>query len=88
MTGSKKNPGLDRLIRYSRLISFSFSGIILLVYFSFIVLLAFFPEILRKVVAGTSITYGIFAGLSIILFSILMTFVYVLIANNFLDKLK
>ncbi|MBC33397.1 MAG: hypothetical protein CMN01_02060 [Rickettsiales bacterium] len=88
MSDPKKNSGLDKLISYNRLISFIFSGVILLVYFSFIVILAFFPEILRKPVAGTSITYGIFAGLSIILFSILMTFVYVLIANNFLDKLK
>ena len=88
MSDPKKNSGLDKLIRYNRLVSFTFSGTVLLVYFSFIVTLAFFPEILRKLVAGTSITYGIFAGLSIILFSILMTFLYVLIANNFLDKLK
>ena len=88
MPDPKTNSGLETLIRYNKLVSFIFSGIILLVYFSFIIILAFFPEVLRKLVAGTSITYGIFAGLSIILFSILMTFVYSLIANNFLDKLK
>ena len=88
MSSPKKNSGLDKLISYNKFISFTFSGIILLVYFSFILILAFFPEILRNSVAGTSITYGIIAGLGIILFSILMTFVYVLIANNFLDKLK
>ena len=88
MSNPKKNSGLDKLIRYNKIVSFTFSGIILIVYFSFIITLAFYPEILRLLIDGTSITYGIFAGLSIILFSILMTFIYAVLANNFLDKLK
>ena len=84
----EEKSGLDKIIHYNKLVSFTFSGIIILVYFLFIIVLAFFPEILKKTIFGTSITYGIFAGLSIILFSIIITFIYALIANKFLDKLK
>jgi uncharacterized membrane protein (DUF485 family) len=36
----------------------------------------------------SSITYGIFSGLFIIIISVFLTFIYVVLSNLFLDKLK
>ena len=44
----EEKSGLDKIIHYNKLVSFTFSGIIILVYFLFIIILAFFPEILKK----------------------------------------
>ena len=53
-----------------------------------ILIIGFKPEILGIFIGQTYLTIGIVLGLSIIVFSIFLTFVYTLIANNYLDKLK
>jgi len=85
---NNKDEKLDKLIFYSNLISYSLSSIVLVIYLSFIVILGFKPEIFEKFILNTKITYGIFAGLSIIVISIFLTLVYVIISNFLLDKLK
>ena len=78
----------DRFIFLNKLIAFTFSFLILLIYFSFIFIIGFRPEILGILLDNSYITVGIVWGLSIIFFSILLTLVYTLISNNFLDKIK
>mgnify|MGYP001315344072 FL=1 len=79
---------LKKLIFFSNLISYSLSFIVLILYFSFILILGFKPEFFHKTLPESSITYGIFSGLFIIIISVLLTFIYVLLSNLFLDKLK
>ena len=70
------------------MISFSFSTLILIIYFSFILIIGFAPDLFGVFLFDSYLTLGIVAGLSIILFSILITFVYTIIANKYLDKLR
>ena len=79
---------LKKLIFFSNLISYSLSFVVLVLYFSFILILGFKPEFFHKTLPESSITYGIFSGLFIIIISVLLTFIYVLLSNLFLDKLK
>ena len=79
---------LEKLIFYSNLISYSLSFVVLILYFSFILILGFNPEFFHKTLQDSSITYGIFSGLFIIIISIFLTFIYVVLSNLFLDKLR
>ena len=78
----------NRFIFLNKLIAFSFSLLILSFYFSFIFIIGFKPEILGILLKNSYVTVGIVWGLSIIFFSIILTLVYTLISNNFLDKIK
>ena len=78
----------NRFIFLNKLIAFTFSLLILIFYFSFIFIIGFKPEILGILLKNSYVTVGIVWGLSIIFFSIILTLVYTLISNNFLDKIK
>ena len=78
----------NRFIFLNKLIAFTFSLLILFFYFSFIFIIGFKPETLAILLNNSYITVGIIWGLSIIFFSIILTLVYTLISNNFLDKIK
>tara|TARA_Y100001978_G_scaffold142115_1_gene127223 strand:- start:357 stop:653 length:297 start_codon:yes stop_codon:yes gene_type:complete len=84
----KKKIHYDRFIFLNKLIAFTFSFLILAFYFSFILIIGFKPDILGILLNKSYITVGIVLGLSIIIFSILLTLIYTLISNNFLDKIK
>ncbi|MEE2695026.1 MAG: DUF485 domain-containing protein [Pseudomonadota bacterium] len=91
MTASQKKQEklYNKFIFLNKLLAFSFSIITLIIYFSFILIIAFKPETLGNYFPiDTSITVGVVLGLSIIIFSILLTFFYTLIANNYLDNIK
>ena len=77
-----------KFIFLNKLIAFSFSIVVLLIYFSFIIVIGFAPNLLAIFLFDSYITPGIIVGLSIIVFSIFLTFLYTIIANNFLDKIK
>ena len=79
---------LSKLIKASNTISYSLSSVVLIVYFLFISILGFAPELFRIYIPGTSITIGIALGLTIIVLSIFLTFIYVILSNIFLDELK
>ena len=83
-----KEKKYNKFIFLNKLIAFLFSTIILIIYFAFILIIGFKPNILGIFFNDSYITVGIVIGLSIIIFSILLTFVYTLIANKYLDKLR
>jgi uncharacterized membrane protein (DUF485 family) len=83
-----KEKKYNKFIFLNKLIAFLFSTIILISYFAFILIIGFKPNILGIFFNDSYITVGIVIGLSIIIFSILLTFVYTLIANKYLDKLR
>jgi len=88
MNKDSNDNNLKKLIFFSNLISYSLSFVVLILYFSFILILGFNPEFFHKTLPGSSITYGIFSGLFIIITSVFLTFIYVVLSNLFIDKLK
>ena len=78
----------DRYIKVKRNISHLFSFIVIFIYFSFILLIGFYPKLLAKKIATSSMTYGVAFGLSIIIFSIFLTLIYTLLSNKYIDEIK
>jgi len=78
----------EKYIRVKRNVSHLFSFLIIFIYFSFILLIGFYPKLLAKKIANSSMTYGVAFGLSIIIFSILLTLLYTLISNRYIDEIK
>ena len=75
------------LIKRNSFISWLLSAVTLLTYFFFILLVAFFPEVLGLKISDKSIiTIGIPIGVSIILLAFVSTGIYVYIANREFDQ--
>jgi len=85
--GSKTNKS-DKYITVKRNISHLFSFVVIFMYFSFILLIGFYPKLLAKKIATSSMTYGVIFGLSIIIFSIFLTLIYTLLSNKYIDEIK
>ena len=79
---------VKKLIKKQDFLSNLFTLLVLLVYFSFIIVIAFNPIFFSQKYNGMVITYGIICGFSIIVFSIILTFIYVIISNTILDGLR
>ena len=54
-------------------------------YFLFIIFIAYFPELLGKQLANSSISYGIIFGFLLILIIFIVTLVYVFLSNKYLE---
>ena len=77
------------LVKKKSFVSWILSAITLITYFSFILLIAFFPEVLGAKISDKSIiTIGIPIGVSIILLAFASTGTYVFIANKQFDKIE
>ena len=85
---SLTNKKEDRYIKIKRNISHLFSFLVIFIYFSFILLIGFYPKLLAKRIESSSMTYGVAFGLSIIIFSIILTLIYTLISNKYIDEIK
>ena len=85
-TDSQNN--FNKLVKYQNLISVSFSMLVLILYFSFIIIVGFRPELFSPMVLDETIPIGIIFGISIIIFSIFLTILYVIISNYYLDSLR
>ena len=78
----------QKLVKRRNTFSWFLSSIILIIYFAFILTIAFYPKLLGIPVAqGMVTTIGIPIGLFIIVFSIILTGFYVRRANGEFDKL-
>ena len=85
---SKSINTLKSIISLNNIVSYTLSLIVLILYFTFILIVGFYPQLFQIYLFNTSITFGIAFGLFIIVFSIFLTLVYVLISNFYLDKVK
>lgn len=82
------NPKFHQLELKRRRFSWLLTSIILIAYFSFILIIAFYPELFGSpIVKDSVITWGILIALSVILLSFLLTGIYVYRANNEFDRL-
>ena len=83
------NPKFHQLVARRSRLAWGLSSIILLIYFSFILLIAFAPGFLGQPISETSlITYGIPIGVLIIITSFILTGIYVRKANKDFDRIN
>jgi len=82
----KNNPKYQELVRKRSRFAWTLTILMLLVYYAFIMTIAFKPELLAVPIAdGSVISIGIPIGIAIILFSFVITGLYVYRANNVYD---
>ncbi len=82
------DPEFHELERKRGVFSWTLACITLLVYFSFILVIAFVPEwFARPISEGSIITWGIPCGLGVIFLSFILTGIYVFRANGEFDHL-
>ncbi|MDB2705392.1 DUF485 domain-containing protein [Pseudomonadota bacterium] len=84
----KQNPQFHQLVKQRSRWAWSLASIILIMYFSFILLIAFSPEWLGQSINGGVITIGIPIGVLIILVAIILTGIYVHKANKDFDHIN
>ena len=80
------DPNYQKLVKDRKAFGWTLAIIILVLYYGFIAIVAFAPDIISIKVAG-DITVGIIMGVALILLSILLTGIYVLRANSEYDDL-
>jgi uncharacterized membrane protein (DUF485 family) len=79
-----QSPEYQKLVRERSRFSWALTAVMLVVYFGYILLIAFAPEVLARRVSGT-MTLGIPVGIGVILCGILLTGIYVRRANSRFD---
>ena len=84
----KSNPSYQKLVSSRGAFALKLTVTILVVYYAFILLIAFSPETLgAKLTAGGMMTVGIPVGVAIIIFAFILTGIYVRRANSEFDDL-
>jgi uncharacterized membrane protein (DUF485 family) len=80
------DPNYQKLVSDRKSFGWTLAIITLILYYGYIAIVAFAPEIIAARVAG-DITIGIIMGVALILLSILLTGIYVVRANGEYDDL-
>ena len=80
-----RSQAFKKLVKNRWNVSLSFTFVMLFVYIGFLLYVAYDKELLKMPI-GDSLNLAIVVGLGIILFSWLITGVYVYWANNYYDK--
>lgn len=82
------NPKYKELVTKRRKFAWQLTGLILVVYYVYILLIAFSPETLgAKISPDGMTTWGIPVGIAIILFAFALTGIYIKRANSDFDPL-
>jgi len=81
-----ENPRFMALVRKRNRFAFTLAALIVVAYFSYIVVLAFYPQWLgMPSMAGMATSTGVLFGLAIIVLTIVLTAIYVRRANREFD---
>jgi uncharacterized membrane protein (DUF485 family) len=81
------NPNYQRLVRIRTRFGWTLTALVMVAYYGFILLIAFDKELLAKPLGRGVMTWGIPAGLFVILFTVALTGFYVWRANKVFDAL-
>ena len=81
------NPRYQQLVRERSRFSWTLTVIMLVIFFGYMLLIAFAPELLGRRIGGGTTTIGIPIGIGVILSGILLTGIYVHRANSRYDPL-
>jgi uncharacterized membrane protein (DUF485 family) len=80
------SPRYQQLVRERSRFSWTLTAIMLVIFFGYILLIAFAPEVLAQRISATT-TLGIPVGIGVILVGILLTGIYVHRANSRFDPM-
>ena len=83
-----RHPDFIQLVRRKQRLYWSLSLIMLVVYFGFVLLVAFAPATLGQSLSGGVTTVGMLVGVVIVLLAFALTGFYVYRANNVIDPLN
>jgi uncharacterized membrane protein (DUF485 family) len=82
----RNNPKFHALVAKRNRYSFLLTFMVIAVYFGYILVIAFAPEFLaNKIASGFATSLGIPLGLGVIVFTVVLTVIYVRRANNEFD---
>ncbi len=84
----RNNPKFRELVRKRSVFAWTLSAVMLTIYFSFIMLIAYGKEFLGQSLAGGVTTIGLPIGVGVILSAIALTGIYVRRANGEFDELN
>ena len=87
VTEVQVHPKFRKLVRKRSLVSWTLTALMMLVYFSYIGLIAFNKPALAKPVGGGVTSWGIPVGIGLIIFTVALTAIYVSVANIEFDRL-
>ena len=84
----ENNPKYHRLVKERDTLAWTLSALVMVIYFGFVLLVAFAPGFLTQPISSTSvIPVGMLVGVGVILASVVLTGVYVYRANSTFDPL-
>ena len=83
----QRNPVYQELRRKRNRLGFSLTLLMLVVYYGYVALIAFDKEFLARPIGAGVTTLGIPIGMGVIIFSVIITGLYVRRANNEFDQL-
>jgi uncharacterized membrane protein (DUF485 family) len=81
------NPNYQKLVRIRTLFGWTLTALMMIVYYGFILLIAFDKELLAARIGHGVMTWGIPVGLFVIVFTVVLTGIYVWRANKQFDEL-
>ncbi len=82
-----RDPRFRELVNSRSAFAWTLSAVMLAVYLAFILLVAFFPEVMATKIGGGTTSLGILIGLAVIVFAFCLTGLYVARANGRFDEL-
>jgi uncharacterized membrane protein (DUF485 family) len=84
----QSNPKYHRLIKERDTLAWTLTVLVLIIYFGFILAVAFAPDFLTQPISATSvIPVGMLIGVGVIVASVVLTGIYVYRANSTFDPL-
>ena len=84
----RNNPKFDELVTKRQRFAVVLSAIVLVLFYGFIMQVAFFPEVIGKQIGDGKLTYGVVAGFFQFVFFVLLTWLYVRRANTEFDQIN
>jgi uncharacterized membrane protein (DUF485 family) len=82
-----QSPKFQELVRQRTRFAWTLSILMLVIYFGFILLVAFAKPLLATKIGGGVTSLGILLGLGVIISAFVLTGIYVYRANNYFDEL-
>jgi len=84
----QRDPKYHQLVKERDTLAWTLTVLVLVIYFGFVLLVAFAPDMLTRPISATSvIPVGMLVGVGVIVASIVLTGIYVWRANNTFDPL-
>lgn len=83
-----KHPDFQQLVRRKRVLNGTLTLAMMVIYYGFVLLVAFSPSTLGRSLSGGVTTVGMLVGVVIVVLSFALTGIYVYRANNVLDPLN